>query len=141
MMLGQPGQPRDWGPRPWNHGPPAASVTGSAIRVYDGDTFTIAGGERVRILNIDAPELGSRARCRAEGLLAVEARRYLARRIRGAQAVEIAREGQDRFRRTLARVRIGGSDLGDELVANRLAQPWRGHRVDWCTAVSEWDEP
>ena len=38
-----------------------ASSTVSAIvaSVYDGDTLTLANGERVRLLQIDTPELGS----------------------------------------------------------------------------------
>ncbi len=127
--------------RPWEQAAPVTSIRGDAIRVIDGDTFGVAGGERVRILNIDAPEIGPRAMCRAEGLLAVEARRYLTRRIRAAPTVNIAREGQDRFRRTLARVSVGGQDVGDELVRNRLAQVWRGHRAEWCSVPTEWERP
>jgi endonuclease YncB( thermonuclease family) len=33
---------------------------GKAKRVIDGDTFVLAGGERVRIANLDAPELGEK---------------------------------------------------------------------------------
>lgn len=120
--------------RPWEHSAPVASIRPDSIRVTDGDTFSIAGGERVRILNIDTPEIGSRARCASEALLAAEARRYLTRRVRRAERIEVARDGHDRFGRTLARVRIDGQDIGDELVRNRLAQVWRGHRADWCSA-------
>ena len=127
--------------RPWEQSAPVASVRPDAIRVTDGDTFRIAGGERVRILNIDTPEMGSRARCAAEALLAAEARRYLIRRVHQAQRIEVAREGQDRFGRTRARVRIDGQDIGDELVRERLAQVWQGHRAEWCSAPSEWDRP
>ena len=119
----------------------ATSIRPDAIRVTDGDTIRLAGGERIRILNVDTPEMGSRARCRAEALLALEARRYLVRRVRQAQRIEVAREGRDRFGRTLARVRIDGQDIGEELVRNRLAQPWRGHRVAWCDVPTEWDRP
>ena len=127
--------------RPWQQSPTSGVIRPNEIRVTDGDTFRIAGGERVRILNIDAPEMGSRARCASEALLAGEARRYLMRRIRHAQRIDLAREGQDRFGRTLARVRIDGQDIGDELVRNRLAQVWRGHRAAWCVAASEWEGP
>ena len=33
---------------------------GKAKRVIDGDTFVLAGGEHVRIANLDAPELGEK---------------------------------------------------------------------------------
>ncbi len=92
-------------------------------------------------INIDTPEMGSRARCASEALLAAEARRYLIRRVRQAQRIEVARDGQDRFDRTLARVRIDGQDIGDELVRNRLAQVWRGQRAEWCGAPTEWERP
>ncbi len=126
--------------RPWDHAQPTM-IEPAMIRVIDGDTFRIAGGERVRILNIDAPELGNRASCAAEALLAQEARRYLTRRIQRARRVDLTRAGHDRFRRTLARVRIDGSDVGEDLVRNQLAQPWRGHRAEWCATPTEWDRP
>lgn len=35
-------------------------AVGKVKRVTDGDTFVLAGGERVRIANLDAPELGEK---------------------------------------------------------------------------------
>jgi endonuclease YncB( thermonuclease family) len=47
--------------------------------------------------------------------------------------MEIGRSGEDRLRRTLAVVRIGGDDVGATLLAEGLARPWRrGRRADWC---------
>lgn len=113
--------------------PPAlvAVINTRAVRVIDGDTFSL-GGERVRLSNIDAPELGRGARCRAEAQLAQDARRYLRRRFADAGRAEITRSGRDRFRRTLATVRIDGRDVGDDMVSAGLARRWEGQREQWC---------
>ena len=38
----------------------------------------------------------------------------------------------DRYGRLLRTVTRGGQSLGERLVAEGLAEPWRGHRGDWC---------
>src|SRR3546814_12138547 len=58
--------------------------------VNDGDTFRI-GSERVRVLGMDAPEIGSGATCAAEQRAAERARDYL------RMALEIGRaSGRER---------------------------------------------
>lgn len=37
----------------------------------------------------------------------------------------IEREGTDSYGRTLARITVGGMDVGEWLVAKGLARPWR----------------
>jgi endonuclease YncB( thermonuclease family) len=101
-----------------------------AIVVIDGDTFRL-NGERIRILNIDAPEMPSGAKCEAEGYLALAARdRLLALLKSGPLAVE--RHGKDQYRRTLAYIRVSGADVGEMLIAGHFAAPWQGHKHDWC---------
>ncbi|MBI1243750.1 MAG: thermonuclease family protein [Alphaproteobacteria bacterium] len=105
----------------------------SVCRAIDGDTIA-CGRERVRILNIDTPELGSHARCAIEADLAEQARQMTAARLASGQ-VEIrpdAKRPRDRYGRTLAWVLVDGRDLGDELVAAGLARPWTGRRRPWC---------
>lgn len=108
-------------------------------RVVDGDTIEL-NGEKIRLLNIDTPEThepqcaqekarGLAAKARLVGLLA-----------RGKITVE--RNGRDRYRRTLALVRVDGRDVGAVLLAEGHALPyepgsqakaWR--MATWCPAI------
>lgn len=100
---------------------------------YDGDSIRdTRTGERIRISDIDAPEIGSRCRCATECGLAIRARDFLARRLAEAYMVEIVRVGRDRFGRTLAILRVNGRSVGDDLVAAGLARVWTGRREPWC---------
>ncbi|OEI84419.1 thermonuclease family protein [Brucella sp. BO3] len=110
-------------------------ATGRDICVIDGDTFTIRS-ERIRIANIDAPEIGH-PKCDAERRLGLVARKLLAALLGGGE-VEIKRGDpktgrmKDRYRRTLATVYIDGKDVGETLISEELARPWRGKREPWC---------
>lgn len=96
--------------------------------VVDGDTIWFRG-EKIRIANIDAPEL--RGKCRAERRLARVARDRL-RLILENFDIDIRRTGKDRYGRTLATIRAGRIDVGDALIAGGHAAPWRGRQADWC---------
>lgn len=109
----------------------AASVC--IASVYDGDTLRLCDGERVRIANIDAPEMRGSSRCergrqgRGRGWcnfpLAEQSRDELRAFIAGG-SVRIHRQGTDRYGRTLARISVDGKDAGRHLVARKLARPW-----------------
>lgn len=118
--------------------PAALALIGAAVTacvVHDGDTVR-CGSERVRLVNIDAPELPGSPRCDPRHLRgglnpswcdydlgersAVALSTFLAR-----GPVAIHRQGQDRYGRTLARLTVNGHDAGAYLVAQGLARPWR----------------
>jgi endonuclease YncB( thermonuclease family) len=103
----------------------AETVDGRRIIIIDGDTIDVRG-ERIRILNIDAPE-SFRSRCEAELKLALRTKERLAELLR-AGPVELNREGQDRYRRTLATLSVRQGDIGEILVRERLALPWQDGR-------------
>lgn len=109
----------------------ALAILLSGVRVIDGDTIDVRG-ERVRILNIDTPERGKRARCSQERVLAERASRALRSRIQAARSMELERDGRDRYGRTLARVYLDGDDVGEELIAGGYAVRWGNGRPDWC---------
>lgn len=103
--------------------------------VVDGDTFWIAG-EKVRIADINAPEtrqaacpkeraLGQRATLRLLGLLNA-----------GPFTLELTGPATDRYGRALRVVRRGDRSLGEMLVNEGLAEPWRGRRSDWCAVLA-----
>lgn len=96
--------------------------------VVDGDTLWLAG-EKIRIADIDAPEMDGR--CPYESQLARKARdRLLA--LLNAGTFTLRRNGQDRYGRTLAVVLRGNRSIGDMLVAEGLARTWTGRREPWC---------
>jgi endonuclease YncB( thermonuclease family) len=94
----------------------AADFSGLVTEVHDGDSITLASSHsvyRIRLVDIDAPELSqprgmdSRASLRALCLLKIAA---------------VETHGEDRFGRTLARVRCAGVDANAEQV--RLGWAW-----------------
>ncbi len=101
------------------------------VTVTDGDTIRIAG-ERIRIENIDTPELGDGAECLAERRLADMAHSAAAAMFAEGGEVRVARSGEDQYGRTLARVSVGGRDFGRAMISAGYAEPWTGRRVDWC---------
>ena len=105
-----------------------------AVVVHDGDTIR-CNGEKVRIANIDAPELAGSARCNGRHAggrnppwcdypLGLRSRDALIRYLAGGQ-VRIWRSGTDRYGRTLARVTVNGRDAGAYLVSQGLARWWK----------------
>jgi endonuclease YncB( thermonuclease family) len=103
----------------------AASPAVSGCVAIDGDTLR-CGRERVRLLAIDAPELG---RC-APGRRCVpgdprRARATLAEAV--DRSMRIERIGQDRYGRTLALVRSRKGDLSCWQLRQRSAM----YRRDW----------
>jgi endonuclease YncB( thermonuclease family) len=91
--------------------------------VVDGDTVWL-DGEKIRLVDIDAPELAGR--CEIERRLAIAARDRLVELLRERPA-DIVRTGTDRYGRTLARL----GDVGEQLIAEGLASRWPQRR-DWC---------
>ena len=92
--------------------------------VHDGDTIWWQG-EKIRLADIDTPELDGR--CKAERELALAARDRLIVLL-GERRVRINRVGKDRYGRTLARI----GTVGDQLISEGLATRWP-RRKDWCT--------
>ncbi len=110
------------------------SICGSARRincVVDGDTFWMEG-EKIRILDIDTPELHP-ARCAEEERLGQAAKSRL-HDLLNSGAVTLHRAGRDRDRygRLLRRVEVSGQPVGDMLIGEGLARPYAGGRRSWC---------
>lgn len=122
----------------------AETVDGAGIVIIDGDTVVLPHGERIRILNIDAPE-SQRSRCEAELVAGLKAKQRLAELLRSGtvdvQRCEASGRCRDRYGRTLARLLSGGRDVGEVLIAEGRALRWasgpaaRADRVVyWCGA-------
>lgn len=101
-------------------------------RVIDGDTF-VALGERIRIADIDTPEV--EGRCPAETALAARATTRM-RALLNAGPFELhplaSGRDEDRYGRKLRIVTRAGRSLGDQMVAEGLARTWSGRREPWC---------
>lgn len=96
--------------------------------VHDGDTVWI-NGEKIRIADIDTPELNGQ--CAYERNLALRARNRLIELL-NAGPFRTRRSGTDRYGRTLAVLHRSGSSIGDQLVAEGLGRTWSGRRERWC---------
>ena len=99
--------------------------------VVDGDTFWMAG-EKIRIADIDTPQTHP-ARCPEEARLGAAATQRLQTLLNsGAVTLHSIDRDTDRYGRKLRRVEVNGRGVGDMLVAEGLARPYRGRRMGWC---------
>ncbi len=104
---------------------PGDTFSGAA-RAVDGDSLEL-GGHRVRLYGIDAPE--RRQTCKKAGETTQCSRRAHAEltRIISGKTVECESFGHDRYGRTLARCRIGVTDLAAAMV-----------RTGWAVAYGDY---
>lgn len=103
--------------------------------VVDGDTFWLEG-EKIRIADINTPETHSR--CASERVLGERAALRLVSLLNaGPYSLELKGRAQDRYGRALRVVTRRGRSLGETLIAEGLAEPWRGKRSDWCVLLAE----
>ena len=99
--------------------------------VVDGDTFWYQG-RKIRIADINAPEVSHPA-CAREAALGATATRRLTELL-NAGPFSLAIEGReiDRYGRALRVVLRRGVSLGGQLERDGLAEHWQGRRGDWC---------
>jgi endonuclease YncB( thermonuclease family) len=110
--------------------PPPPPFICHAPRSVDGDTLRCANSRaRIRLLGIDAPELG---KCR-KGRVCVEgdaiASTMALTSILTLRPVKVLPEGWDKYGRILARVQAGGLDVSCALLAS-------GHAVRRYSPIS-----
>jgi micrococcal nuclease len=113
---------------------PALNV-GTVASVYDGDTLRLRDGRRVRLLQIDTPELGS-GECYSRA-----ARTELLRLVPIGSRVVLEADRDldriDRYGRLLRYIRRGGMNVNVELVRQGAAAPYfyRGDRGRYAPAL------
>lgn len=99
------------------------------LRVVDGDTFNL-GGERIRLVGIDAPEVGQPGAGRATARLNTLLR---------SGPLTIVRHGRDVYCRTLADVYVSGISAAVVMRAEGLAKEdraaVRSRRGGWRRAL------
>jgi endonuclease YncB( thermonuclease family) len=121
-------------------GAPPAAGSGVVARVNDGDTLTLEDGAKIRLVQVDAPELttdcfGRDARDVLASLVPPGARVHLVR--------DPALDDHDTYGRLLRYVVAGDTDVNVELVVRGAASPYffrneRGmHAEELLDAVDE----
>lgn len=113
-------------------------------RVIDGDTVEIETpflpkelGDHlsVRILGVDTPEKGHRAKCELENTKAVAASLFTNNEVFDAKSVKIIIKGWDKYGgRVLGDVLLDGIPLSTKLIQKGYAVPYsgKGQKKDWC---------
>lgn len=109
-------------------------------RVIDGDTLQatcqpwpgLVTEARVRILAIDTPERGHRARCEQEAQLAEQATAAAEELLQ--ETIRITIEGRDSFGRILAHLTLPDHrDYGQVMLKLDLALPYEERKQGWCS--------
>jgi len=86
----------------------------TATSVHDGDTFTLGNGERVKLMGVDAPELG---KCGSE-----EATHLLTAQVKG-KLVRIKEEKRDTYGRRMGLVYVGNTLVNEIILKEGFARP------------------
>ena len=111
------------------------------LRVIDGDTLEIKNEcfpkelkLSVRVLGINTPEKGSRAKCDKEAKLAEKASKFTKQFIGKNKTASFRNIKWDKYGgRLLADVEINGKNLAGELVKNNYARSYDGKKKgSWC---------
>ena len=102
--------------------------------VYDGDTVSIISrdqAETARLIGFDTPETKNSG-CAMEAALGREATLYL-RHLASQGVPTFSGSDRDKYGRLLVTMRVDGTDVGDMLIDEGLAVPYRGGtRINWC---------
>lgn len=103
--------------------------------VVDGDTFWFRG-EKIRIADIDAPEISEPA-CPAEGQAGEMSRDRLLAMLNDSRfSLTAGWRDEDRYGRKLRIVSRSGRSLGERLVEEGLARRWNSPDFGWCDDVA-----
>ena len=96
--------------------------------VYDGDTFTLSTGEKIRLACVDSPEMRNTAKKKADKPAAIAARDYLKSLI-GDADLTIERVQKDLYGRTIARVFTpDGKELSREMFISGHAEIFKDYQ-------------
>lgn len=100
--------------------------------IVDGDTFWLRG-EKIRIADIDTPEIG-KPQCARELALGQKAKMRLQALLNAGpfEMRPLPDREADQYGRSLRILMRNGQSIGDKLVAEGLARTWEGRRRPWC---------
>lgn len=114
------------------------------LRVVDGDTVEIEAAYLpkelrntlyLRIIGVDTPEKGARAKCIREAMGALKAKFFIEQEIKKATKVEITLSKWDKYGgRVLGDILLDDVPVSKKLIDSRLAKPYNGGKKSgWCT--------
>lgn len=103
-------------------------LAGDAYAI-DGDTLAM-DGRRIRLLGIDAPELGQICHRDAVAFRCGEEARRALRALIAGQKVSCLARGRDRYDRSLAACTVRGEDIGASLVRRGLAVAYGSYEAE-----------
>jgi endonuclease YncB( thermonuclease family) len=121
---------------------PFVAKLNSEVYVYDGDTVTVKGAmdigwgcsinkPKLRLIGIDTPEKGWRAKTDRERQLALIARDFLKDMITSANEVLVySEDGRGKYGRWLVHIVCDGVDCSEALIHAELARPYFGGTKD-----------
>lgn len=95
------------------------ALSGKVISVHDGDTITILVEKeqvKIRLFGIDTPEL--------KQPYGKKSKQFLSNLIAG-QIVEVEKNGNDRYGRTIGTIYLDGADINAQMVENGYAWAYR----------------
>lgn len=107
------------------------ALSGKVVSVHDGDTITILVEKeqvKIRLFGIDAPEL--KQPC------GKKSKQFLSNLIAG-QIVEVEKNGNDRYGRTIGTVSLNGEDINAQMVENGYAWAYRRFSKKYAPQESE----
>lgn len=112
---------------------PDSMAASNEVRVIDGDSLEI-GGEKVRLLGIDAPELSqtctnATGKTYGCGKQATKHLQYLI----GKKTVQCDVTGDDKYQRGLVLCQVGDVDINKQMVKSGWALAFRNSYVDYTT--------
>jgi micrococcal nuclease len=103
-------------------GAPTAHAAVAVSRVIDGDTITLSNGERVRLIQIDSPEVGSKE------CFGVQAKAHLTKLLSQPGKISIVSDPMldqiDRYGRLLRYVFVGKTNVNLKMVEIGAAAPY-----------------
>lgn len=108
-------------------------ISGAGLHVVDGDTVDF-DGRRWRLTGYDTPEI-YHAHCPRERHRGIVAAARLVALIEAGAVLEPDTGGRrDKYKRGLARLTLGGIDVGGTLIAEGHARAYdgKGKRQGWC---------
>lgn len=127
-------------------------IVTQVTRVYDGDTFYVDVAEwppvigeaiGVRVKDINTPELRSRCETEAtkarERALARDAKAFVEESLADAERIELHHIERGSFFRLVADVWVDGENLGEVLMKEGFARPYREGQAGqaWCEPREE----
>jgi endonuclease YncB( thermonuclease family) len=103
-------------------GAPTAHANGSVSRVIDGDTITLSNGERIRLIQIDSPEMGTKE------CFGFEAKMHLTKILSQSDKLSFSSDPKldqvDRYGRSLRYVFVGSTNVNLKMVEIGAAAPY-----------------